>query len=1378
MVSSQRRVLVASHVLAGIALLSLLVAQSPVFTAQVAPAVSTFAASCDSITLSAEKVEAGKTLSIKVKMKNTGTTTWQTPNTYGYEVYNEATNMTQLFKVTSAYFTNGQQSPVKPNQTGTLSLSGVAPSVPGEYPVWIGIADTRYGLAQGTCVKRVIVTKNNTAVKRAAPIAECQSIEGVPATVAPGQKFSATVRFKNAGAWMWGSDKALGDYGFESYQLNSAGKYVQLWASPSAYFDGGIVAPQGVGTLRVTSTAPTAPGTYSYEWQVAEGGTLASTARCSATVTVASPVVSSSSRSSVGVSSVSSASSRVSSSVSSIISSQQSVSSRSSAGSSMADVSLDISVPANVAGGSTFYPSFIVKNAGPAATDTINFVVTAPSGVSLVVNDADKQYCTVSGSAMRCTLPALPSDSNNWINTIGYKVDTTFCGKQLPVMAVATTATPDPAPANNLAQKTLTVTCDDAVNAASCVSSTVPSSVVVGQEFTGVIRMKNTGTKAWTGNKYYLGIPHPQLSSWSLTNAGASWAGWPTAVVAPGQEVDIPVKGRATAVGTFPFDWRMVQDDVQIFGDVCAKNITVTAHAACNDDIDNDNDGLTDMQDTGCTAVTDQSEQNGTISLSAVANNAVSTSSVTIAVGDTVVIGGTPRSVSDPANRAWFFDSVFEGACRDGGSDIWSLVCTPKTTGVSRTYMQIYQDDKPFTSNAITVTVVPKRTGSGASLCGVPACSYVNIAAVGDFMPGGSAPACIMSCTVPVSDGTSCNTLETRIPCPTGRSSSSVSVSSSSSSRSSDSSSSVSSQTSSVPALPTLNIMVQNSVEKDVVVRNQKDVSLLRMVARSDDSASILYKISFRALQGSLANGQTYSLWQDSDRDGVVDRALQSNVSPQNDRVVFDAFDNIGALIAGDDTLTLEVHTDIASSPVGNTLQLGLAVDSAESLKATDGNGHPLEGIRVDDSLVSAFFRSLIGQLIGGSTPHIIVTTARATITNYTIVSQGSLFVIKDNTPTRPHQLLGGSLGDTVLNLSFRAENEDVDVTKIRLTSSGSTATSVDRLELYKVGSTTPFAIATTAGCGSDDVQTDDQNGGLAQTFCASMESRQLIVPEGNRVGILVRPRMKNDSAGAVSGQTVAFYVPGQSAMDTVSGTGAIHARGLQSSNNLTGNVSGTDDGAVFIGSDFKTNNSSIVGQRHQVVLAKLASIANASPDTDGTAVPTGIAAIGQFKFTAAANSNAMNGLNKFTLSGVIFNVSAVNVGVDPTSFKIYNKADTSTKVSCASAGSNELTVVCSGLKGILSSSINQGDAATFVLEANVTNPNTSFLGLGASSLQVSLQSFNNTRPGTNLPLSSMSSSFGVSASHVQWLDEDTSATIFNWIEYDNTVVKSTSYKS
>jgi len=575
-------------------------------------------------------------------------------------------------------------------------------------------------------------------------------------------------------------------------------------------------------------------------------------------------------------------------------------------------------------------------------------------------------------------------------------------------------------------------------------------------------------------------------------------------------------------------------------------------------------------------------------------------------------------------------------------------------------------------------------------------------------------------------------------------------------------------------ATPELNIAVKSIGTSDTAVKNSDNVNLLRFEARAGEAEDILFtQAIFEANAGSLLNGQDYTLWFDSDGDGVVDTIAQSGESVQNSKVTFDDLTGGGVLLPAEESVLFEVHSDIASSLTSSSLQLRFATGSTTNfIEAEEAdNGSSLSGIRLNNSC--------------SDTCEIVVTTVPSK--TYSLVSQGDLFVTLDSTPTRSRQLLGGTLGDTILRLQFRAQNEDIDVTDLQLSSSGSNASSIDRLELYKDGATTAFATATVSGCGSDDVLTTNPvGGGTIQTFCANMENGQLIVKDGENLDVLVKPRLKSDEQGALSGQAIQLWVTGQNVSDNGTGSGAVRARGRESSSNLTANdQDASNEGEVFIGVDSVTSNASIRGSVNDVSLAKITTIANANPDADNTNVPTGISPVGQFKFTAASNSNTLNGLNKATLSGVIFNVTASQVDLESGTFKFYNKANADTKATCSVVSGSlsttgSLVVSCPNLRtastwssGVGDTQLESGETSTFVLEVNIQNAK---VGSTTSALQVSIQDFS-TRATTT---------YGAAVSHIDWTDEDsgtvasgtTTSSRFKWVEYSDPVGRSTSYKS
>ncbi len=378
----------------------------------------------------------------------------------------------------------------------------------------------------------------------------------------------------------------------------------------------------------------------------------------------------------------------------------------------------------------------------------------------------------------------------------------------------------------------------------------------------------------------------------------------------------------------------------------------------------------------------------------------------------------------------------------------------------------------------------------------------------------------------------------------------------------------------------------------------------------------------------------------------------------------------------------------------------------------------------------------------------------------------GNLYVTQDASPTRSRQLLAGDLGEAILRLELRAENEPIDVTRIVLTDvSGNLPSSISRLELFLAGATTPFALATIDQC----------QGAPVNGYCADMPNAELIIPAGNRVDVLVHARLKTDEQGAVSGEQIQLQVTGAT---------AIQARGRDSSNNLLQNDGdATAEGEVFIGVDSPLPNASIIGNKNDTVLAKIIAIEDVNPDADGTNVPVGTnKKIAEFKFTAAANSNTLNGLNKATLSGLIFNISSTNVMFTAANFDLFNKNDASMEISCTSfdgngnghsvgTGSGSFYVACSKSNNTsVNLEMDSGSAITLVLQADISNNQIS--ATKGSALQVAITNFSDrTLAGLYKPTASNS--------HIQWTDSlsaGSSAVIFGWIENDQTSVSSTSY--
>jgi hypothetical protein len=132
------------------------------------------------------------------------------------------------------------------------------------------------------------------------------------------------------------------------------------------------------------------------------------------------------------------------------------------------------------------------------------------------------------------------------------------------------------APGRNISTmvvKNMSLYADDpyAVNNSTFVSQSCPSQVAPGSTFNVSLTFRNTGTTTWsTDGNYALGSQNPQNN----TTWGVSRIQLPHDV-APNEEVTITTTLTAPSTpGTYNFQWRMVQDGVEWFGDY-SENVSI-----------------------------------------------------------------------------------------------------------------------------------------------------------------------------------------------------------------------------------------------------------------------------------------------------------------------------------------------------------------------------------------------------------------------------------------------------------------------------------------------------------------------------------------------------------------------------------------------------------------------------------------------------------------------------------------------------------------------------------------------------------------------------------------------------------------------------------
>jgi hypothetical protein len=112
-----------------------------------------------------------------------------------------------------------------------------------------------------------------------------------------------------------------------------------------------------------------------------------------------------------------------------------------------------------------------------------------------------------------------------------------------------------------------------AANNAQFISQSVPSNMTPGAVYAVSVSLKNTGTTTWTAaGKYRLGSQNPRDGlTWALNRVYLSSG----ESIAPGQSKTFYFNVTApTTTGIYNFQWRMVQDAVEWFGEY-SQNVPV-----------------------------------------------------------------------------------------------------------------------------------------------------------------------------------------------------------------------------------------------------------------------------------------------------------------------------------------------------------------------------------------------------------------------------------------------------------------------------------------------------------------------------------------------------------------------------------------------------------------------------------------------------------------------------------------------------------------------------------------------------------------------------------------------------------------------------------
>jgi len=440
-----------------------------------------------------------------------------------------------------------------------------------------------------------------------------------------------------------------------------------------------------------------------------------------------------------------------------------------------------------------------------------------------------------------------------------------------------------------------------------------------------------------------------------------------------------------------------------------------------------------------------------------------------------------------------------------------------------------------------------------------------------------------------------------------------------------------------------LALEVQQMVDIDTAVGNQKDLVLLRFVGYpTTDEPVELTEFIFVAAEGNTSDLVNYGLWLDNDGDGVTETPLETGVNGDDNEVVFDEFSYV---FEPDKERTFEIKADRTNSYFHSWYHMRF--DPYNPVQAElYSEGTDLEGVEYDGDCNVDFCE---------------ITLTTVPSTRWEFVDSGSLYITNADL-LKPRQLVGGT-NDTVVSLELMAEDEDLVVETLKLT----TANVNDSITTVDVEITYPDSSVETvqANAGRCEGEPSPTTGSM---FCTST---YFVVPMDESVFIEIKPRIQAENAGGVSGEAVTF------SLDATSGFNAIEARGLDSGQYLiSSNGNDINDGEFYINRSDPGPSSAIVSVDNVTVFGRVLSIVNAGP------VSSNVVPLGNDEFAYFAFETDANGTSDTEIDGLIFEVMAHGFNAPITNFELFAPGNdtSSATVSCTHTGVKPIVVTCSDM--------------------------------------------------------------------------------------------------
>lgn len=196
------------------------------------------------------KMETNRFYEVQVKVKNVGTTIWDSKSSYGLGTH-ERTWQVKKIAV-------GRNQAVFPGDTTELKFKVKSPGKPGNYPISLQMkSHNNKWFGNKTDLEVVVENKIN----RSRFISQV-----IPSVMEANKNYDVIVQFRNAGKTAW---SGINGYALGSRQLQGDNNWQ---TSGITLKENNFVTPGDTANINFALTAPDKPGTYELQWQMRHAG--------------------------------------------------------------------------------------------------------------------------------------------------------------------------------------------------------------------------------------------------------------------------------------------------------------------------------------------------------------------------------------------------------------------------------------------------------------------------------------------------------------------------------------------------------------------------------------------------------------------------------------------------------------------------------------------------------------------------------------------------------------------------------------------------------------------------------------------------------------------------------------------------------------------------------------------------------------------------------------------------------------------------------------------------------------------------------------------------------------------------------------------------